>query len=113
VRTDLQPARDIFGSKAGRRQYLDMSRQICDLLSTNKGRELVADLHEFVGNLVGNRVCDQVLCDLDTGSVMESGLFCSHNRNATAVLVSSTHASRAEQTDVGKNQICGQQTIGT
>jgi len=75
VRTDLQPARDIFGSKAGRRQYLDMSRQICDLLSTNKGRELVADLHEFVGNLVGNRVCDQVLCDLDTGSVMESGLF--------------------------------------
>ena len=33
---------------------------------------MVADLQY---ELVGNRVCDQVLCDLDTGSVMEFGLF--------------------------------------
>jgi len=42
------------------------------IFGTKKSRELVADPHELVGKLVGNRVCDQV-CDLD--SVMEFGLY--------------------------------------
>jgi len=44
---------------------------VCDLLSTQKSRKLVADTHELVESQVGNKVCDQV-CDLD--SVMEFAL---------------------------------------
>ena len=32
---------------------------------TQKSRKLVADSHELVRNLVGNRICDHV-CDLDS-----------------------------------------------
>ena len=51
---------------------------VCDLLSTQKSRKLVADPHELVESQVGNQVCDQV-CDLD--SVMEFGL----NRQPSAL----------------------------
>jgi len=62
-------------SKAGRKPAANRSatrfelyrhvEPVCDLISTQKCRELVADAHELVGNLVGNRVRDHV-CDPDS-----------------------------------------------
>jgi len=41
-------------------------RAVCDQFATLLARKQVADPHELVGNLIGNRVFDQV-CDLNKG----------------------------------------------
>ena len=47
--------------------HVEIADPVCDLLSTQKSRKLVADPHELVESQVGNQVCD-----LD--SVTEFGL---------------------------------------
>jgi len=72
---------------------------------THKSRELVANPHELDGNLVGNRVCDEV-CNL--GSEMEFGL----KREAAHPLLSCEMATETFFLNVAKGKLANLVIMG-